>query len=210
MIKRHRKQPAKRIFYRTNERIFAHTLRVLDTEGKQIGVLSKFEALGKARQLGLDLVEVAPNAKPPVARIINFNKFLYQQEKKKKEEKKKTKASGTKEVRLSPFIDAHDLEVMIRRAREFLKGNNKVRIVLKFQGRQIVHPEFGRETLNKTIGSLSDISKLEREAHFEGKQLIAILTPEKKGSSTGRSAPGRKSEGEANEEKNQEISKQAV
>lgn len=197
MIKRHRKQPEKRIFYRTNERIFASTLRVLDTEGKQIGVLSKFEALVKAREMGLDLVEVAPNAKPPVARIINFNKFLYQQEKKKKEEKKKAKTSEIKEIRLSPFIDDHDLGVMVKRARDFLGGNNKVRIVLKFMGRQIVHPEFGRQTLDRVLNMLSDISKIEREPKFEGKQLIAIITPEKKS----------KQKGNTNEqEKNQEIS----
>lgn len=201
MIKRHRKQPEKKIFYRTNERIFASTLRVLDIEGKQIGVLSKFEAMRKAKEMGLDLVEVAPNAKPPVARIINFNKFLYQQEKKKKEEKKKTKASEIKEIRLSPFIDDHDLGVMVKRARDFLGGNNKVRIVLKFMGRQIVHPEFGRETMDRVLTMLSDISKVEREPKFEGKQLIAIITPEKK----------IKQKGNTNEqEKSQEISQQKI
>lgn len=166
--------------YRVNERIFAETLRVLDNEGKQIGILSKFEALAKAREAGLDLVEIAPNAKPPVAKLIDFNKFLYQQAKKKREEKKKTKVSETKEVRLSPFIDEHDLTVMTKRAKEFLQNNNKVRLVVKFIGRQIVHPEFGRETLDKVLNALSDISKIEREPHFEGKQLIVIITPEKK------------------------------
>ena len=100
MIKRFKGRKEQRKFYRINERIFASTLRVLDPEGRQIGVLSKFEALGKARELGFDLVEIAPLAKPPVARIIDFNKFLYQEEKKKKEEKRKSKASETKEVRL--------------------------------------------------------------------------------------------------------------
>lgn len=180
MIKRFKKKPDQKRFYRTNERIFSTTLRVLDSEGKQIGVLSKFDALTKARETGLDLVEVAPNAKPPVARIIDFNKFLYQQEKKKKEEKKKAKTSETKEVRLGPFMNDHDLEVMIRRARDFLQDNNKVRLVVKFIGRQIVHPEFGQKILNKVLEALSDYSKVEREAHFEGKQLIAIIVPEKK------------------------------
>lgn len=158
----------------------ALSLRVLDSEGKQIGILTKFEALQKARELGLDLVEVAPLAKPPVARIINFNKFLYQQEKKKREEKRKAKVSETKEIRLGPFMNDHDLEVMIRRAKEFLEDNDKVRLVVKFIGRQITHPEFGKEVLQKVLNALSDISKVEREAHFEGKQLITIIVPERK------------------------------
>lgn len=179
MIKRYHKQHDERRFYRINERIQSLELRVLDTEGKQIGVLKKFEALQMARNQGLDLVEVAPNAKPPVARIIDFNKFLYQQEKKKREEKKKAKVSETKEVRLGPYMGTHDLETMTRRAREFLEDNDKVRFVMRFAGRQITHPEIGRETLQKVLASLSDISKIEKEAHFEGKKLIAIISPNK-------------------------------
>lgn len=181
MIKRFKKNNrVQRIYYRTNERIFASTLRVLNSEGKQIGVLSKFDALSKAREEGLDLVEVAPNASPPVAKIVDFKKFLYQQEKKKREEKKKSRVSETKEIRLGPFMNDHDLEVMIRRGREFLGNNDKVRFVVKFVGRQIAHPEFGKKILEKTLNALSDISKLEREPHFEGKQLIAIISPERK------------------------------
>lgn len=180
MIKRHKKRPEQKVFYRTNERIYAHTLRVLDTEGKQIGVLPKFEALQKAREAGLDLVEVAPKATPPVARIIDYNKFLYQESKKKRDEKKKSKVSETKEVRLGPFMDDHDLEVMVRRARDFLGDNDKVRLVMKFVGRQIVHPEFGQETNKRVLAMLSDVSKVEREPHFEGKQLITVIVPDKK------------------------------
>lgn len=178
MIKRFKKNQ-ERVFYRTNERINSLTLRVLDSVGKQIGVLSKFEALQKARSLGLDLVEIAPKANPPVAKIIDFKKFLYQQAKKKREEKKKAKISETKEIRLGPFMNSHDLEVMIRRGRGFLQDGNKVRLVVKFIGRQITHPEFGRSVLDKVVVTLSEISKLERDPHFEGKQLIAILSPQK-------------------------------
>jgi len=202
LIKRFKKQKFSGTFYRTNERIFAHTLRVLDSEGKQIGVLSKFEALSKARELGLDLVEVAPKASPPVARIIDFKKFLYQQSKKKQEEKKKAKVSETKEVRLGPFMNDHDLEVMIRRARDFFTDNDKVRFVVKFQGRQITHPEFGKAILQKVIDAVSDISKIEKEARFEGKQLILIMSPDKKKGKT---------EEESNEdEKDQEVSIKTV
>jgi len=181
LIKRFRRPGETKKFYRINDRIFASTLRVLDAEGKQIGVLGKIEALEKARELGLDLVEVAPKASPPVVRIINFNKFLYQEEKKKREEKRKSKGSETKEVRLGPFMDDHDLDVMMRRAREFLTENNKVKMVVKFTGRQMAHPEFGHQIMEKAIGILSDISKVEKERRFEGRNLISMLSPEKKG-----------------------------
>lgn len=180
MIRKFKKNREERKYYRTNERIYASELRVLDFEGKQIGVLSKFAALAKAREMGLDLVEIAATAKPPVAKIIDFKKFLYQEEKKKKEEKKKAKVSETKEIRLGPFMDDHDLQVSIRKAKEFLTNSDKIRLIVKFKGRQIVHPEFGRATLDKVVNAVSGISKLERDPHFEGKQLIAILSPERK------------------------------
>lgn len=191
MIKRFKRRQENTPYFRTNERIFASQLRVLDTEGKQIGILSKFEALTKARELGLDLVEVAPRAKPPVARIIDFKKFLYQQAKKRRDEKKKAKVSETKEIRLGPFMNDHDLNVMIRRAREFLGNNDKVRLVVRFSGRQIVHPEFGQQILKKMLNAVEDIAKIERDPHFEGKQLISLLTPEKK-SAKGGLASGQK------------------
>ncbi len=180
MIKKHKRPNDTKRFYRTNERIFASTLRVLDNEGKQIGVLSKFEALQKAKELGLDLVEIAPQASPPVAKIIDFNKFLYQEEKKKREEKKKAKVSDTKEVRLGPFMSDNDLSVMAKRAREFLLEGDKVRLVVFFSGRQITHPEFGHQVLDKILKILSDVSKVERERHLEGRKLIILVTPEKK------------------------------
>lgn len=180
MIRRFsKKRQDNRKFYRINERIFASTLRVLDAEGKQVGILSRFEALQKAKELEVDLVEIAPMANPPVARLIDFKKFLYQESKKKSEEKKRSKASDTKEIRLGPFMNDHDLNTMIRRGTEFLEDNDKVRLIVKFMGRQIAHPEFGKEIMQKAIDALSDISKVERDAHFEGRQLVAIIAPSK-------------------------------
>jgi len=201
--KKFNRNQSQKKFYRTNDRIFASELRVLDSEGKQIGLLSKFDALKQAREQGLDLVEIAPMAKPPVARIIDFKKFLYQEEKKRRDEKKKAKTSETKEVRLGPFMDDHDLETMLRRARDFLSENNKVKLVVRFTGRQITHPEFGQQILDRAITSLSDVSKVDKEKHFEGRQLIAMVSPERK---TG----GQKDqEGQENEKKeSKEISKQ--
>lgn len=179
MIKRFKRQQDKK-FYRVNERIFANSLRVLDSTGVQIGVMTKQEALTKAKLDGLDLVEIAPKAVPPVAKIIDFKKFLYQEEKKKREEKKKAKVSGTKEVRLGPFMSDNDLSVMVKRSREFLENGQKVRLVVKFAGRQITHPEFGHKVLDKVIEKLSDISKVEKEKKLEGKQMISIISPYKK------------------------------
>lgn len=179
MIKRFK--PNQKKIYRLNQRIFASELRVVDHEGKLIGVMPKFEALKIAQEQELDLVEIAPKAKPPVAKIIDFNKFLYQQKKKQKDEKKKSKASETKEVRLGPFMSENDLATVTKRAREFLTEGHKLRIVLKFKGRQIVHPEFGHKITRKLTESLSDISKIERASKFEGRQLVTILSVDKKG-----------------------------
>ncbi len=196
MIRRgYKKQQEKRVFYRTNERITAPSLRVLDKEGKQIGLLSRQEALARAQEEELDLVEIAGNATPPVAKIIDFNKFLYQQSKKKQEEKKKTKVTETKEVRLGPFMQGHDLEVMKNRARGFLEDSDKVRLVVKFNGRQITRPEFGRQVLQKVVEALSDISKIEKEPRMEGRQMVTILAPERKTNA---------------KEKDKEINKQTV
>jgi translation initiation factor IF-3 len=207
LIKRYKRHEDNRKFYRVNERIYALSLRVLDAEGKQIGVLSKFEALEAARSQGLDLVEIAPMAKPPVAKIVDFKKFLYQEEKKKREEKKKTKASETKEVRLGPFMSDNDLGVMTRRAREFLTNGDKVRLVVFFSGRQITHPEFGHKVLDKTINELADISKVERDRRLEGRKLIVLVSPDKKGSGKATKSSDENKDGQ---EENKEISIEKV
>lgn len=181
MIKRfHKRQENTTVQYRTNERIQSLQLRVLDSENKQIGVLSKFEALQKAREEGLDLVEIAPTAVPPVAKIVDFKKFLYQQDKKKREEKRKAKVTETKELRLGPFMDNHDLDTMSSRAQGFLEDGDKVRVVVRFKGRQVTHPEFGYQVIQKFAQKLAAISKIEKDPKLEGKQMIAILAPERK------------------------------
>ncbi|MBI2025864.1 MAG: translation initiation factor IF-3 [Candidatus Levybacteria bacterium] len=178
MIKRFKNSTKK--FYRVNERIFANTLRVLDYEGKQIGVMSKFEALNLAKKQMLDLVEIAPNASPAVAKIIDFKKFLYQEAKRKREERKSTKTSDTKEVRLGPFMSDNDLSVMVKRARDFLESGNKVRLVVFFSGRQITHTEFGHQILDKALEMLENISKVDRERKLEGRKLIILVSPSSK------------------------------
>lgn len=202
MIKRHRKKPEQKKWYRTNEKIFASQLRVLDSSGQQIGIMPKYEALQKAREEGLDLVEVASHAKPPVAKLIDFKKFLYQEEKKHRDEKKKAKTSETKEVRLGPFMSDNDLSVMVNRAKEFIEDGDKVRLVVKFKGRQITKQEFGNQVIHKVVASLSDVAKVEKEPRMEGRQMTAILSQEKKSAKSGQEG--------TNEEKNQEISSKTV
>ncbi len=180
MIKKHRSHQQDRKYYRLNERISAPTLRVLDAEGKQVGVLSRIEALTQARDQGLDLVEIAGQASPPVVKIVDFNKFLYQEEKKKREEKRKAKVSETKEVRLGPFMSDNDLQVMVKRCREFLEDGDKVKLVVKFRGRAITRSEFGRNVIEKVIVAVKDISKLDRDIRLEGKQMVGVLSPERK------------------------------
>lgn len=166
-------------FYRLNQQIGPTQLRVLDEANKQIGVLSRAEALAKAQELGLDLVEIAPTAKPPVCKIIDFKKFRYLEEKRERELRKKTKQGGLKELRLGPFMSENDIQVRIERGREFLKDGHKLRLAVKFAGRQITHPEFGWQLIHRLIKELEEYGTVEREPKLEGKVLATTLTPGK-------------------------------
>jgi len=166
-------------FYRLNQQIRAPLLRVIDQEGKQLGVLKRDEAIAKAQEAGVDLVELAPKANPPVCKIVDYKKFRYLEEKKQRDSRKKAKVGGTKELRLGPFMSENDLNVRIGRGKEFLKEGYKLRLAVKFAGRQITHPEFGWQVLNKIIGALEDFGRVERAAKFEGKILATTLTPGK-------------------------------
>lgn len=163
-------------FYRKNEQIRANEVRLIDSEDKQVGVMSIREALEMAREKELDLVEIAPQAKPPVVKVIDFSKFLYYLNKKKKEEKKNTKTSTTKQLRFGPFIGEHDLEIKLKKAREFLADGDKVKFAVKFSGRQITKKDLGEQVLNKVLVSLEDVAKQEREMRMEGRQLVVIVS----------------------------------
>jgi translation initiation factor IF-3 len=155
-------------------------MRLIDEDGKQVGVLSKQEALQLARREGLDLVQVAPNAKPPVVKIIDFAKFKYQERRKHLEGKKKSKTQVLKEIRFTPFIAENDFNIRIKRAREFLEAGDKVNIVVKFVGRQLTRKDFGDKIITKAYSELQDISTMEREPSLRGKLLITTLAPTKK------------------------------
>ena len=164
------------VSYRINYEIHAPTVRLLDEKGVQIGVLSIQEAAKLSEEKSLDLVEVAPQAKPPVVKLIDYNKFLYQLKKKKQEEKKHAHVSETKQVQFGPFIDEHDLGIKLGRAREFINDGDKVRFVVKFRGREMTKQNLGREVLNKTIIQMDDIAKVEQQIKMEGRQMIMVMS----------------------------------
>lgn len=153
-------------------------MRLIDEEGKQIGIVSKIEALQKAKELGLDVVEIAPNADPPVAKLIDFKKFKYQEAKKEREQKKKQKNVSVKEVRLRPFTGDHDFQTMLKRGREFIAEGNQLRIRVRFRGRELRRTDFGRDTMKRFITELGGV-KVVREPMMMGRQLVAMVVPDK-------------------------------
>ena len=173
-----RKRPnqTKQPYFRINHQIRAKEVRLLDSEGKQIGVVSVDEARRLAVEQELDLVEIAPLATPPVAKIIDYSKFLYQLKKKKQEEKKKTVTSETKQIRMGPFIGNHDLEIKVRHAKEFLEDGDKVKFIVRFRGREFTKKELGENVLKKVIEMLSEVAKVERDPHMEGRQMVMMVS----------------------------------
>lgn len=169
-----------RKFYRLNYQIAAPQLRLLDEEGKQIGVVTKLEALQKAKELGIDVVEIAANANPPVAKLIDFKKFKYQEAKKEREARKSQKNVGVKEVRLRPFIAEHDFATRLAQAREFLGDGNQLKITLAFKGREITKKEFGFAVIKRFIQAMDGI-KVVREPKMLGRVLEAMVVNNKKG-----------------------------
>jgi translation initiation factor IF-3 len=161
--------------YRINHQIQAAELRVLDEEGRQLGVLTKSQALSKAEELQADLVEIAPAAKPPVAKIIDYKKFLYQLSKKKRQSGKQLKSGDIKEMWLTPFMAENDLEVRVSRGKELLDESGKLKIVMRFRRPQMSRREFGQKTMEKYIGRLGDVS-VEKPPRFEGMRLIASVS----------------------------------
>lgn len=170
--------------YRINYQISAPTVRLIDDQGKQIGVVSLAEAKAQAQDTGLDLIEISANAKPPVVKLISFSKFKYQEAKKLKSEKKGIKGGELKEIQMTPFISQNDYETRVKKAQKFLTTGNKVKLSIKFQGRQINHKEFGYDLVEKFKNELKEISIPEGEPRLMGKRLMFTLTPSKKKGTT--------------------------
>lgn len=165
-------------FYYLNYRIQAAELRVIDNEGNLVGVMSKDEALKHAQSLELDLVLIAPKANPPVAKITDFKKFLYNQEKKLKEAKKGAKKSTVKDIKLSLFIGPADLERMVEKTKEFLDEGNQVRLNLTMKGREVTKKDKGFELLNKFIVDIGEAT-VAKEPRLEGRVIRAVVSPKK-------------------------------
>lgn len=152
-------------------------MRVINAEGKQVGVISRREAFALAEEAGLDLVEIVPNANPPVCKIIDYGKFRYDQTKREKESKKASFQIKVKEVKLKPNIDVHDFETKLNRARTFLEKGNKVKITCMFRGRELAHPEIGEKVVQRMLDALEDLGLKEAPLKRMGRTLITVVAP---------------------------------
>jgi translation initiation factor IF-3 len=162
---------------RVNNQIRISPLRVIAPDGTQLGIMERDAALAHADSLGLDLVEVAPMARPPVVRIMDYGKFKFEQAKMARQAKKKQHVIHLKEVKYRPGIDDHDFDTKTRHARRFLEDGNKVKVTMMFRGRQVAHPELGKDVLDRVSSVLADVGKIEAEAKLEGKNMTMILAP---------------------------------
>lgn len=177
----YRNQTQSKKFYKINHYISAPEVRLIDEDAKQIGILSIAEARKISAETGLDLVEIAPLAKPPVVKLIDFSKFKYQEAKKLKAEKKGIKGGETKEIQMTPFISQNDYDTAVNKAKKFLATGNKIKLSIKFQGRQIQHTEFGHQLVEKFKNNLSEVAAPEGEPKLMGKRLLFTLSPVKAG-----------------------------
>jgi len=160
-----------------NESIRAPQVRVIDEAGNQLGVLDTRDALRMAESKGIDLVEVAPNADPPVCRFIDYGKFIYEKAKKEREARRAQKTVDVKEIRLRPKIGGHDVDFKVCDARRWLADGDKVKVRVVFRGREITHPEVGKDLLDRIAQELADVAVVEQKLHAEGHSLLMILSP---------------------------------
>ena len=160
-----------------NDGIRARELRLIDQNGEQLGVKSKAEALQIAERANLDVVLVAPNAKPPVARIMDYGKYRFEQQKKDREARKKQKVIDIKEVRLSPTIDVNDFNTKLRNARKFLEKGDKVKASIRFKGRAITHKEIGQKVLDRLAEETADLATVEQKPKMDGRSMFLVLAP---------------------------------
>lgn len=159
-----------------NEQIRDREVRLIGTDGEQLGIMSARDAMRMAREAELDLVKIAPNAKPPVCKIIDYGKYRYELARKEKEAKKKQKSIEIKEVRLSPNIDTNDLNTKVNQARKFLSKGDKVKVTLRFRGRELAHVNQSKVILDDFAEQLADVAVVEKPAKFEGRSMIMFLT----------------------------------
>ena len=162
---------------RINEEISVTRLRLIDERGEMVGLVSRNEALDMAADAGLDLVEIAPNADPPVCKILDFGKYKYEEQKKKNEAKKKQKVIEVKEVKFRPSIDDHDYDVKMRSMQKFIGEGDKVKVTMRFRGRELAHQELGMDVLMRVKDDLDAIAKVEQFPRMEGRQMTMVISP---------------------------------
>jgi translation initiation factor IF-3 len=162
---------------RVNRQIRISPVRVINPDGEQAGIIPIEQALALAEEQGLDLVEVAPMARPPVCRIMDYGKFKYEEQRQAREARKRQHHVQIKEVKMRPGIEDHDFEFKTRHARRFLEEGNKVKLTMMFRGRQMAHPEFGRQVLDRVSTLLQDVSKVEQHPQLEGRSMVMVLAP---------------------------------
>ena len=162
---------------RINEEIRAREVQLIDQHGGNKGVVETSVAIELATEAGLDLVEISPNATPPVCKILDYGKYKYQAQKKAAEARKKQKVVEVKEIKLRPMIDDHDYDVKMRAMRRFFEEGDKVKVTLRFRGRELAHQELGYQLLNRVKDDVSKFAKVEQDARFEGRQVVMVLAP---------------------------------
>jgi translation initiation factor IF-3 len=160
-----------------NRDITSEQVRCIAPDGEQLGVMQTVDAIAEAEGHGLDLVEVSPNADPPVCKILDYGKFKYEAQKKKNEAKKKQRVIEVKEIKLRPNIDEHDYQVKMRNVNKFLNEGDKVKVTLRFRGREMAHQELGVNVLNRVKGDTAEIAKVESFPRLEGRQMVMVIAP---------------------------------
>ena len=163
--------------HQINEEIRDKELRVIDVDGTQLGIISADEALKIAFEKDLDLVKIAPQATPPVCRIMDYGKFLFEQQKREKEARKNQKVIEVKEIRMSSTIDTHDFETKVNQAIKFLKGGDKLKVSVRFRKRTVAHPQFGEELLVKFKEAVSEVGVVDKPSKMEGRSLVMFVAP---------------------------------
>ena len=162
---------------RSNNRISSPEVQVIGSDGENIGIINTNEAISMAKEQGLDLIEIAPNAKPPVCKIIDMGKFIYDAQKKANVAKKKQKIVLLKEIKMRPVTETHDYDFKVKNAKKFIGKGDKVKFTIRFKGRELQHSHLGRELMDKIKADMQDIGKVELHPKFDGKQMIMVIQP---------------------------------
>ncbi|WP_370212238.1 translation initiation factor IF-3 [Roseovarius sp.] len=173
----HNAPPTRDTGPRINDRIRADEIRLIGADGENVGVVTPTRAMEMAEEAGLDLVEISPNANPPVCKIMDFGKYKYEQQQRESEARKKQKVIEVKEIKFRPNTDTHDYEVKMRSVMKFLENGDKVKITMRFRGREMAHQDLGRQLLQRVSGDIEGVGKVENMPKMEGRQMIMIIAP---------------------------------